>query len=415
MIKLNPCRKAYIGETHRAKTPEETRKWVEAKALVLGLKNVRNSTDVDRLGIPVFTCQRTRFDGFVVDHGGKGLTKDQAIVSMLMEAIERYSAELRESDREKLVKTSFNELRKTENVVDPWDLVLDRFSEFHRDADIYWVKGWDISRQEEVYVPAVAVYHPFRLDDYYLFASSTNGLASGNTLEEAVFHALMEVIERDAWSIAEFTTRTGDLIEIDEVEDYSEIRWLMQRFEEAQVVAILRDITTDIGVPVVACASQDPLLKETPLLVKGFGAHLDEKVAAYRALAEVALTRVMHILKFQLHDQRYRDMREKLWRHFGIPSDYLFSMTSELEAAWFDQEFSEAKTLSSMRVGYSDDILQDVEEVVRRLKARGFERVIVFDLTREELGVPTVRVVVPGLEVYGFDRKRAGERLLKAL
>ena len=39
----------------------------------------------------------------------------------------------------------------------------------------------------------------------------------------------------------------------------------------------------------------------------------------------------------------------------------------------------------------------------------------VFDLTREELGVPTVRVVVPGLEVYGFDRKRAGERLLKAL
>lgn len=123
----------------------------------------------------------------------------------------------------------------------------------------------------------------------------------------------------------------------------------------------------------------------------------------------------MHILKFRLHDQRYREMRERLWRHFRIPSDYLFSMTSELEAVWFDQEFSETKPLSSLKVGYSDDILQDIEEVVRRLRTRGFERVIVFDLTREELGVPTVRVVVPGLEVYGFDRKRAGERLLKAL
>lgn len=119
----------------------------------------------------------------------------------------------------------------------------------------------------------------------------------------------------------------------------------------------------------------------------------------------------MHILKFRLHDQRYREMRERLWRHFRIPSDYLFSMTSELEAVWFDQEFSETKPLSSLKVGYSDDILQDIEEVVRRLRTRGFERVIVFDLTREELGVPTVRVVVPGLEVYGFDRKRAGEAL----
>ena len=39
----------------------------------------------------------------------------------------------------------------------------------------------------------------------------------------------MEVIERDAWSVAEFTMRTGPIIEVDAVKDYSKIRWLMRK------------------------------------------------------------------------------------------------------------------------------------------------------------------------------------------
>jgi len=41
--------------------------------------------------------------------------------------------------------------------------------------------------------------------------------------------------------------------------------------------------------------------------------------------------------------------------------------------------------------------------------------VIVVDLTRKELGIPAVRVIVPGLEVYAMDRDRAGERLRAAI
>ena len=53
-------------------------------------------------------------------------------------------------------------------------------------------------------VPANAVYHPYIPEKTVkLFQSNTNGLASGNRLEEAVFHGIMEVVERDAWSIFE--------------------------------------------------------------------------------------------------------------------------------------------------------------------------------------------------------------------
>jgi ribosomal protein S12 methylthiotransferase accessory factor YcaO len=41
-------------------------------------------------------------------------------------------------------------------------------------------------------------------------------------------------------------------------------------------------------------------------------------------------------------------------------------------------------------------------------------RVIAVDLTRPETGIPTVRVIVPGLETYCFDKTRIGARILKA-
>jgi ribosomal protein S12 methylthiotransferase accessory factor YcaO len=41
-------------------------------------------------------------------------------------------------------------------------------------------------------------------------------------------------------------------------------------------------------------------------------------------------------------------------------------------------------------------------------------RVIAVDLTRTETGIPTVRVIVPGLETYCFDKTRIGTRVLKA-
>ncbi|NLD56618.1 MAG: methanogenesis marker 1 protein, partial [Methanomicrobiales archaeon] len=44
----------------------------------------------------------------------------------------------------------------------------------------------------------------------------------------------------------------------------------------------------------------------------------------------------------------------------------------------------------------------------------GMDRVIIADLTREEIGVPVVRVIVPGLEVFAMDPERRGERVKNA-
>jgi ribosomal protein S12 methylthiotransferase accessory factor len=56
-------------------------------------------------------------------------------------------------------------------------------------------------------------------------------------------------------------------------------------------------------------------------------------------------------------------------------------------------------------------VLDDIEVVLGSLMDNGFDTVAAVDLTRPELGVPTVRMIVPGLEVSTMDPEREGGRL----
>jgi ribosomal protein S12 methylthiotransferase accessory factor len=62
----------------------------------------------------------------------------------------------------------------------------------------------------------------------------------------------------------------------------------------------------------------------------------------------------------------------------------------------------------------TDDFLKDIQNIIAALGKKGLDRVIVVDLTREEIGIPVVRVIVPGLEVFAMDPERRGERVKHA-
>ncbi len=49
--------------------------------------------------------------------------------------------------------------------------------------------------------------------------------------------------------------------------------------------------------------------------------------------------------------------------------------------------------------------------MIEALNKQGLDRVIVVDLTRKEIGIPVVRVIVPGLEVFAMDAERRGYRV----
>ena len=398
-MKLKSCIKSYKKGTHRAVSPEETFARVDPKLPAAGVTRVADITGLDRIGIPVFSSIRPTAEGGAISvYNGKGTTAEEAKVSAMMEAVERYSAEV--GDRELLVD-SYAGLRENENALNPQALILPEYVQDVEEVRIPWVNGFDLIQDEEIYVPANAVFHPLpaHYDRVRLFRTNTNGLAGGNELEEAIFHGLAEVIERDAWSLVEITRDTGPTVHI----DGGDLRALIDKFLNADVFVLVRDITSDIGVPTFAAVSDDTLLKNPTLLTIGMGTHTNARVAMKRAITEVAQSRLT-----QIHGAREDTATGDMRRLMG------YQWMRKQNEHWFARTKSkDLDTVESCSLD-NNDFLEDIQHVLARLKAAGLERVIVVDLTREEIGVPVVRVIVPGLEMYGVDGDRIGGRCRNA-
>jgi ribosomal protein S12 methylthiotransferase accessory factor len=117
-----------------------------------------------------------------------------------------------------------------------------------------------------------------------------------------------------------------------------------------------------------------------------------------RALTEVAQSRLT-----QIHGAREDTTIAELRKRMG------YDRAKRINAYWFrDNGLVDYNKVMSYD---SDDFLTDIQFVVEALRNKGLDRVIVVDLTREEIGIPVVRVIVPGLEVFAMDPSRRGERV----
>ncbi|HXW99302.1 MAG TPA: YcaO-related McrA-glycine thioamidation protein [Methanomicrobiales archaeon] len=387
---LAPCKKSYREDTHRVVSPEETLARVSEKIPLAGITRVADITSLDRIGIPVFSSIRpTAQEGAVSVYNGKGATPTEARVSAVMEGIERYSAEVHDHE---ISFGTYPDLAAKGAAVDPGSLNLPRGA--NPEGRLPWVEAWDIVADEAVLVPAHAVFHPLPRGYPPLFRTNTNGLASGNTREEAVFHGLAEIVERDAWSLVEVTKKPGPRITDPPAGLPAE---LCGKFAEAKVEVTVRDITSDLGIPTCAAVSDDAVLRDPRLLTIGMGTHTSARIAFLRALTEVAQSRLT-----QIHGAREDTTTADLRTRMG------YERVRRMNRYWFEAD-SEVP-FSALPSWDTDDFLKDIGAIVAALGKAGMHRVLVADLTREEIGVPVVRVVVPGLEVFAMDNERIGAR-----
>ena len=76
---ISSCKKTYNRETQRAVPLKETLERIEPKVPVAGITRVADITDLDRIGIPVFSCIRpTADDGAITVYNGKGATVEES-------------------------------------------------------------------------------------------------------------------------------------------------------------------------------------------------------------------------------------------------------------------------------------------------------------------------------------------------
>jgi ribosomal protein S12 methylthiotransferase accessory factor len=117
----------------------------------------------------------------------------------------------------------------------------------------------------------------------------------------------------------------------------------------------------------------------------GAGCHPDRAIALGRALTEAAQTRLTYIA----------GIRDDL-----LPSEYEEPPDAAIVDALLDALRRESTPVSFRDVPSfaGDDLGSDLGRELERLRSAGIDRVIAVDLTRRELAVPVVRVVIPGLE-----------------
>jgi ribosomal protein S12 methylthiotransferase accessory factor len=261
----------------------------------LGITRLARQTGLDRIGIPCFSAIRPAGLTLSVSQG-KGRDDAGAMASALMEAAEFAVAE--RSETPSRAATAAALLLAGESFYDAARLLpLER--PLPTDAPIQWLKGKTWPRDETVWIPRDALTIGEEATDLPEVGRSTNGLASGNTTEEALFHAICELVERDAtslWSLLPDAARLATEFPIEAVDD-PVIRAFGQQIRDADLELRLFDQTTDLGVPCVMAVISERASDTTRLfdIAAGYGCHPTGPRAIGRAITEAAQTRITNI------------------------------------------------------------------------------------------------------------------------
>jgi oxazoline/thiazoline synthase len=325
---------------------------------------------------------------------GKGSTAEQGEASALMEAIERYSG-IFQGD----------EIRETRRFVDfadgdaiaPGQLLL--FSDaqcdqsashdeheahppgrFDPSADIEWSPVWSLRDQRFKYLPTSLAYFSYRGPASY--PADSNGCAAGNTREEAIVQGFLELVERDAYAIWWYNRVQRPQLELSQFDD-SYVRDLQSQLAETGRRLWVLNVTSDLGIPTFVAITH--WIKDGKENIEfGSGAHFDTRIALLRALTELNQFLSIGLMNGGAGDKSSLDGTTPL-RLANYP--YLIPSDTSAVHAGRDPKFGGL------------DTREQVTACVAIAERAGHD-FLVLDQTRPDIGVPVVRVIVPGLRHF---------------
>jgi len=318
---------------------------------------------------------------------GRGFNLDQARVGLYMEIVERFSSFASIKDNQVLdlkeskpiyIGTYSNLKKQGLNCLSPQKLGLD-FT--YQEEPLHWIYGEQVLRpeqREKILVPLQVVYLFSNLDEIDLFDGlGSTGLAAGATLAQAKLAALLEVIERDSEALGFYLPQKCFRLNPQKSASTPFTR-LLSKLEQAGIQVTFQDLTTELGIPCYK-AFVETLEGE---IFKGTGANLDAQKALVAALTEVPYP-FPHGPKTQNWPA---NLKEKTLEEF--PNYCLGS----IEANLYQLEYL--------------------------LTANGYHPIYV-NLTRQDIGLPVVKAIIPGFEsLLSFDetttiKPRMWEQYLK--
>jgi len=339
--------------------------------------------------------------------GGKGRTDVQARASGLCEALERHCG-IYQGDEATHISTyralfpeaihpnecmSFSErqYRDRETLNEEAVTVAQRIPEpFDEDAEIEWAPAWSLTEKTFKYLPMAYCYYGYPPDKSAYCRADSNGNAAGNTLEEAILQGFMELVERDGvalWWYNRYRVPGVDLAGFDEPY-FEELKAYYQSIDRSLWVL---DVTTDLEIPAfVAVSRRKDRLREDILF--GFGAHFDARMGVLRALTE--MNQILPGVLDTRDDDQGRPIHPD---HLAV--EWWMKATLDNQPYLLPRKDTPSRTSADYPRCWSDDLLEDVNTCQEIIEQKGME-MLVLDQTRPDIGLPVVKVLVPGLRHY---------------
>jgi bacteriocin biosynthesis cyclodehydratase domain-containing protein len=344
--------------------------------------------------------------GLRTQSGGKGATELDAKVSALCEAIERYCGS-RLGD-EPTVRDSLRELGP--DAVHPgrcqlfherqfrdrarWNATCAMFHRvpepFDEGTVIDWTPVWSLTAHRHRLLPTGMLYFDAGTGTAPTSVlADSNGNAAGGSLEDAIVQGFLELVERDAVALWWYNRTRHPAVDLARFDD-GWIGRLRQAYARMNREVWVLDVTSDLGIPVMAAISRRAD-KAAEDIMLGFGAHFDPRVALGRALTELGqmLPTVIDAAAdgtgYTTSDPHLR----RWWRHGTVHNQpYLAAAPEQNPRGPLDYRYTPRA-----------DLRDDIDHICALARRNDLD-VLVLDQTRPDIGLPVVKVIVPGLRHF---------------
>ncbi len=251
---------------------------------------------------------------------------------------------------------------------------------FQVDQEHAWSQVRGIADDRRAWIPSAIAYLGVPQTGPGSLRGCSNGVAAGNSVDEALLQGLLELVERDSVALWWYSRAHRPGIDLDATDDprvRAAIAPLRARGRDVWVL----DITSDLGIPAMVALTATP---EGGRILMGFGAHVDPVIAVVRALTEVCQS------ESGISDWRRESTPE------GVPEiegEWLAAVTTATDP-WLAQHGSVPLASASTL-----NLHESLDAVLVALSKAGLEAWWM-DLTRSDIGLPVVRTVVPGLRHF---------------
>ena len=244
----------------------------------------------------------------------------------------------------------------------------------------HWVDGFSIAREESVKVPV----------NFVAYIHASNGLAAGNTIEEAMVQASCEIFERYAQIQIIKPEKTVPSIDLDSV-DNAVIKDMIKFYHGKNVDVIIKDLSFDGLLPCIGVLfinhNLSPSRLEHRILIPGVSFNLEEGLT--RCFTESMQGRETLLAP--------RPQLDKPLVHRSRVNNFYLLMKCCISPK--DISFLEQGEIGPYRNTKIKDIFGEIEEINRICKLLNTD-CIILDQTHPVLNFPVVRVIIPRISDF---------------